>query len=204
MFAEGHAQETNTSTTSDFSKWQIRLRALSVVPNESATIEAIGGDTKLSNAYVPELDISYFFNKNLAVELILATTNNDVDAISTTAGDIPLGDVWLLPPTLTLQYHFDGDIVHPYFGAGLNYTLFYNESAGKVADEVSYKNALGYAFQMGFDFYLNDKWFINVDAKYILLQTDVTVNATTALGATVVADVDINPFIAGIGFGMRF
>jgi outer membrane protein len=37
-----------------------------------------------------------------------------------------------------------------------------------------------------------------------LLNTIATVNATTALEATVDADVDINPFIAGIGFGMRF
>ncbi len=198
------AQENETNSTTDFSKWQVRLRAIAVVPNESATIQAIGGDVQISNAYVPELDFTYFFTKNIAAELILATTKHDVKAVSTAAGDIPLGDVWLLPPTLTLQYHFDGDVVRPYFGAGLNYTLFYNESAGPVADNVSYDSALGFAFQTGFDIDINDTWFINLDAKYLLLNTDVTVNATTALGATVGADVDINPFIAGIGFGMRF
>ncbi|WP_142785764.1 OmpW/AlkL family protein [Changchengzhania lutea] len=204
IFTAVSAQENEPNPTMGFSKWQVRLRAIAIVPNESATIPVIGGDVQISNAYVPELDFTYFFNKNLAAELILATSKHDVKAISTAAGDIPLGDVWLLPPTLTLQYHFDGDVVHPYFGAGLNYTLFYNESAGPVADRVSYDNALGFAFQMGFDIDLNDIWFINIDAKYLLLNTDATVNATSALGATVVADVDINPFIAGIGFGMRF
>ena len=200
-FTGVNAQE---EVSESFSKWQVRLRGIAVVPNESATIEAIGGDTQISNAYVPELDFTYFFTKNIAAELILATTQHDVGAVSTAAGDIPLGDVWLLPPTLTLQYHFDGDIVHPYVGAGLNYTLFYNEDEGPVADNVSYDNSLGFAFQLGFDFDICDNWFINVDAKYLLLNTDVTVNATSALGATVGADVDINPFIAGIGFGMRF
>jgi outer membrane protein len=104
----------------------------------------------------------------------------------------------LFPPTLTLQYHFDGEVVRPYLGAGVNYTLFYNIDNGPVADEVSYDNTLG------FDLDLNDTWFINLDAKYLLLNTIATVNATTALEATVDADVDINPFIAGIGFGMRF
>lgn len=198
------AQETETSSATNFSKWQVRLRALAIVPNESATIQAIGGDVEISNAFVPELDFTYFFNKNLAVELILGTSKHDVKAVSTAVGDIPLGDVWLLPPTLTLQYHFDGEVVRPYFGAGLNYTLFYNESAGPVADSVSYDSALGFAFQTGFDIYINDTWFINIDAKYLLLNTDVTVNATTALNATVGADVDINPFIAGIGFGVKF
>ena len=192
-----------TETTNEFTKFQIRLRALAVVPDESASIETIGGDVTITNDYVPELDLTYFFTKNIAAELILGTTQHDVKAISTAAGDIPLGDVRLLPPTLTLQYHFDGGIVHPYVGAGVNYTLFYDASSGPVADDVDYDNSIGFAFQLGFDFDIDDKWFVNLDAKYLLLNTDVTVNATTALGATVGADVDINPFIAGIGIGYR-
>jgi len=202
-FISANAQENTSTEDTGFTKFQLRVRALAVVPNESANIEAIGGDVTLTNDYVPELDLTYFFTKNIAAELILATTQHDVKAISTAAGDIPLGDVRLLPPTLTLQYHFNGDMVHPYVGAGVNYTLFYDENSGPVADKVEYDNAFGFAFQLGFDFDITDKWFINLDAKYLLLNTDVTVNATTALGATVGADVDINPFIAGVGIGYR-
>ena len=96
-----NAQETETNSSTNFSKWQVRLRAIAVVPNESATIQTIGGDVQIFNAFVPELDFTYFFTKNIAAELILATTKHDVKAISTAAGNIPLGDVWLLPPTLT-------------------------------------------------------------------------------------------------------
>ena len=199
-----NAQNNESNSSKDFSRWQIRLRGLAIVPNESATIQAIGGDVAISNAYIPELDFTYFFTKNLAAELILGTAKHDVKAIATAAGDIELGSVWLLPPTLTLQYHFNGTKVHPYIGAGVNYTLFYNEDSGPVADAVSYDNSLGFDFQLGFDIDINDQWFINLDAKYLLLNTDVTVNATSALGATVGADVDINPFIAGIGIGRRF
>lgn len=184
--------------------WQVRLRGIVVVPNESATIEAIGGDVSISTAFVPELDFTYFFNKNLAVELILGTARHDVKAESTAVGDIDLGEVWLLPPTLTLQYHLNTETVRPYIGAGLNYTLFYGIDEGPVADEVEYDSALGFAFQLGFDFDINERWFVNIDAKYILLNTDVTVDATSALGATVGADVDINPFIAGFGLGYKF
>ncbi|MCT4629957.1 OmpW family outer membrane protein [Winogradskyella sp.] len=199
-----NAQDTKQTTDdSDFTKFQLRLRALAVVPNESADIEAIGGDVDIENDYIPELDLTYFFTKNIAVELILGTSQHDVKAIETAAGNIPLGDVRLLPPTLTVQYHFDTKMIHPYVGAGINYTIFYDESSGPVADKVSYDNALGFAFQLGFDFDINDKWFLNLDAKYLLLNTDVTVDATTALGATVDADVDINPFIAGFGIGYR-
>lgn len=195
---------TAQEKSDDFKKWQVRFRVITVIPNESATIETIGGDVDISTAVVPELDFTYFFNENWAAELILGTTNHDVKAVATAAGDIELGDVWLLPPTLTLQYHFATEGFRPYLGTGLNYTIFYGADEGPTADDVSYDNSVGFAFQGGFDYDLNEKWFLNFDAKYILLSTDVTVNATTALGATVGAEVDINPLIIGFGIGMKF
>ena len=185
-------------------KWQVRARFISVIPSESATIEAIGGDVSIATAYVPELDFTYFFTKNWAAELILATTNHDVEAVNTAAGKIDLGDVWLLPPTLTFQYHYPMGDFKPYVGAGVNYTIFYGADEGPVANNVEYDNSIGFAFQAGFDYALNDTWFLNLDVKKILLQTDATINATTALGATVGADVDINPLVIGFGIGMKF
>jgi outer membrane protein len=203
MFTNVFAQDTTTDN-SDFSKWQVRLRGIIVTPNESATIEAIGGDVDISTAFVPELDFTYFFTENWAAELILGTTNHDVKAVGTSAGDINLGDVWLLPPTLTFQYHITGGDLKPYLGAGLNYTIFYGVNEGPVADSVDYDNSVGFALQAGLDYALGDKWFLNVDLKQIFLQTDATINATSALGATVGADVDINPLVIGFGFGMKF
>lgn len=200
------AQEEGSviKTEKEFSNWQVRLRGLIVAPNESATIEAIGGDVSISATFIPEVDFTYFFTKNIAAELILGTSKHNVNAIKTSVGDIDLGSVWLLPPTLTAQYHFTGNKLKPYLGAGVNYTVFYNAKEGTVADDVSYKNSIGFAFQVGFDLDINDNWFINIDAKKILLNTEATVNATTALGATVKADVDINPLVFGVGVGRRF
>ncbi len=198
------SQQDQAGKTTDYSKWQVRLRGLVIVPDESASIATIGGDVEIETAVVPELDFTYFFTKNWAVELILATSNHDVKAINTAAGNIELGDVWLLPPTLTVQYHFTGGILKPYLGAGLNYTIFYGADEGPVADDVSYDNSVGVAFQAGLDFDLNDRWFLNVDIKKIFINTDATVNATTALGATVGADVYIDPLVLGFGVGYRF
>lgn len=199
-----NAQESiDSSNNNEFSKWQFRLRGIVVTPNESATIEAIGGDVDISNAFVPELDITYFFTENWSAELILATTKHDVEAIQTAAGDIDLGHVWLLPPTLTGQYHFNLGNIRPYVGAGINLTLFYGVDEGPVADDVEYDTAVGFAFQGGLDYMINDKWFLNVDVKKLLLNTEATVNANTALGATVKADVDIDPWIFGFGVGVK-
>ena len=94
--------------------WMVRGRLLGVLPDESADLSvanaAIGGSVDIGDQYVPELDITYFFTKNIAAELILAVTPHDVDATGVTVpgalnnATVDLGDVWLLPPTLTLQY----------------------------------------------------------------------------------------------------
>ena len=205
------AQTTKEETTDK--KWQARFRFVSVLPNESATIGAIGGDIEIGDRLIPELDFTYFFTKNIAAELILGTTKHDVNTTASnlspiggpTSADVDLGSVWLLPPTLTLQYHFPMNDFKPYVGAGINYTIFYNADAGKVVKDISYDNALGYAFQLGFDYSLDDTWFLNVDAKYLMLNTDVTVDASNlAAGLSIPADVDINPLLIGFGVGMRF
>ena len=198
FFSNVNAQET--AKKDDFKKWQARFRWLSVLPNESATIGTIGGDVEIGKNFIPELDFTYYFTENIAAELILGTTNHDVKAVNTALGNVNLGDVWLLPPTLMLQYHFNISDFKPYVGAGVNYTIFYNADPGAVVD-VDYENSFGYALQLGFDYDLDDTWFLNVDAKYIGLSTNVSVNAGVA---TVPAEVDINPLLIGFGVGMRF
>ena len=185
------------------SKWQFRLRGIVVSPDESAEIEAIGGDVEISTSVVPEFDITYFFDDNWSMELILGTTKHDVKAVETAVGEIDLGSVWLLPPTLTGQYHFTGGDFVPYVGAGVNLTLFYGVDEGPTADDIEYDTAIGFALQGGFDYMLNDKWFLNFDVKKLFLNTTATVDATTALSATVDADVDINPWIFGFGVGLK-
>ena len=76
---------------------------------------------------------------------------------------------------------------------------------GKMVADIKYDNAFGIATQIGADFNITDNFFLNVDAKYIFLKTDVTVDATNlASGLTIPADVKINPLLLGFGVGYRF
>lgn len=184
------------------SPWLIRVRALTVQPDESSKVSVIGGRATVSGSTVPELDITYFFNKHVAAELILGVTNHNVNAVSTSVGDVPLGEVWLLPPTLSLQFHpFPNSVFSPYFGPGLNYTVFFGVDKGTVATAIDYKNSFGYSFQGGFDLNINEHWGWNFDVKKLFLQTDVNINA---LGASILADVNIDPWLIGSGFRYRF
>lgn len=182
--------------------WLIRLRAVNIVPDESADIETIGGDVNISNRVVPELDISYFFTENIAAELILATNPHDVSVSNTALGDVDLGGVSLLPPTLNLQYHFAPRAAfRPYIGAGVNYTFFYDNDPGDFVS-VNYDNTFGLSLQAGVDIPVNETYFLNFDLKKVFLGTDVTVDAGAA--GVVGADVDIDPWIFGVGVGRRF
>lgn len=180
----------------------VRLRGIAVLPDESGTTN-IGGDVDIGNAYVPELDFSYFFTKNIAAELILATARHDVKVKNSAAGNVDLGSVYLLPPTLTLQYHFITDQkISPYIGAGINYTIFYgvDEPGGGVINDVDYDNEFGWVLQAGVDFAINDRWSFNLDAKKLFLPANVKVNG----GAVKSRNADIDPWIVGFGFGYRF
>ncbi|WP_084398101.1 OmpW/AlkL family protein [Henriciella aquimarina] len=213
-----HAQEGDNP-------WMVRVRAIGVLPDEGADLSVGGsglpGTVDISDQYVPELDITYFFTKHIAAELILGVTPHDVKATNVTVpgvlddATVDLGDVWLLPPTLTLQYHFDtGSSFKPYVGAGVNATFFFDEDAGDVADGIDYDPSVGFALQAGADYDLDGVpggWALNVDVKKVWIEPDVKVDLTSALGPSldaeqvmVNADVDINPVIVGVGLGYKF
>lgn len=181
---------------SDFNKWQARLRVITIIPDVSDDLDAASVD--VSTAVVPELDFTYFFDENWAAELILATAKHNVDVNLGTG--IDLGHVWILPPTLSLQYHFTGGTVKPYLGAGINYTFFYGIDEGDVVD-MDYDDAVGFSMQGGLDFDISDYWFLNLDIKKLLLKTDVKVDTGDGI---LPVEVDINPWIIGVGVGVKF
>ncbi len=191
------AQVKSTDNKDVTKKWRARLRIIDAVPPASS-YSLTGADVKISSSVVPELDFSYFFNNNLALELILGTTHHKVTAEGSGA-TTNLGEVWLLPPTLNLQYHFPMGSFKPYVGAGLNYSLFY--SVKDDAASLSYTNNVGISTQFGFDYNLNDKWFLNFDVKKIFVQTDVTVKGTPN---TVLSGVKVDPWVIGLGVGIKF
>ncbi len=110
----------------DKERWIIRVRALLYEPEDSANISSIGGSADVDEQYAPELDLTYFLNENFGLELSLAAPPFDVTATDTAAGQLDLGNVWALTPTLMMQYHFaqENKGFRPYLGAGINYTHF--------------------------------------------------------------------------------
>ncbi len=169
-------------------RFMVRLRAIDVVPDESSNVN-IGGKVEAKNAITPEVDLSYFITDNIAVEAIAATSRGS-----------ELGKAWVLPPTVTLQYHFTPDqTFSPYVGAGINYSLFYNEKTASGFTDLKVDGGFGYALQAGTDIWINKNWGLNLDVKKVFLNVDAKLN-----GGAVSADVDLDPWIVGAGVSYHF
>ena len=184
------------------SPWQIRLRLLGVFPQDSGSVHGVAGSNlDISDSYVPELDITYYFTKNWAAELILGVTPHTINGAGSIASLNKIGEVWLLPPTLTLQYHFtDFGAFKPYVGAGINYTFFFNQKAYS-ADSIDVKDTFGWALQAGFDYMFDEHWGLNVDVKKLFLKPDFDV---VVAGQALSGKADLDPWIVGLGVTYRF
>jgi outer membrane protein len=172
-----------------------RVRGIAVAPDvsSSSTLSSLG--TTVNTTVVPEVDFTYMFTDSLGAELILGTTRH---SLTTSLGGI--GKVSLLPPTLTLQWHFnDAGRIRPYVGAGINYTLFYHNSLAVGGQGVDISNhSFGPALQAGVDIPFSQNWFMNIDVKKIWIRTDAS------LAGADIGTLKINPWIVGVGVGRRF
>lgn len=179
------------------SPWLLRGRLVEIdTANKSNPINGSGPSDLItvSNKLIPEIDISYFFTPNWAAELTLTyPQKHDVFL----AGN-KIGTVKHLPPTLTLQYHFTPQSpFSPYLGAGINYTRF--SDVDLASGQITLDNSgWGYALQGGIDYKFDKNWSLNVDVKYVDIASDVY------MGGKSISNVQISPWLFGVGVGYRF
>jgi outer membrane protein len=183
--------------------FMVRLRAIGVIPQNWNSNTTIGGTVSATSQAAPELDVSYFFTDNIAAELIAASTRHDVAANNTVLGHVDVGSTWVLPPTVTLQYHFQPkERFSPYVGAGLNATWFYaSHPALPTVTKATFSNNVGFALQAGFDYNVSGHWFMNFDVKQLFLNTDARLST---LAGPVKAFTSLSPTVIGAGIGYRF
>jgi outer membrane protein W/outer membrane protein OmpA-like peptidoglycan-associated protein len=175
--------------------WLVRAGASVVDPKSDnltlgpTTTLQVDEDTQIT------FDVTYMFRRNWGVELLASNVWNHGLFLKTPTGTTGLGEVEHLPPTLSLQYHFNPDgRFRPYAGVGLNYTFLYNEKPSAL----SVDNSFGPAAQLGVDVGLTDKWFLNLSARYIDIDGDAR------LGGTSIGTVEVDPFVYGIHVGYKF
>jgi len=189
----------------------------------TVVVPALGGATPLTisvddNAQLG-LNLVYFFDSNWAVEVLAATpfthdvTIHDPQGISeglfgANVDGATLGEVTHLPPTVSALYYFDVEgPFKPYVGAGLNYTIFFDEDFKKTPQDLGFNDleldgSFGLSAQIGADYHIDEKWHINASVRYI----DIDTTANFKIGATTTgsADVAVDPMVYSIMLGYKF
>ncbi len=182
--------------------WFTRLRALYVLPDDSSgSITTIpNSGVSVHPSWTGEFDLGYMFSRNLGAGLILGTCKNSLWGKKSLHGT-KVGTVWLLPPTLVLQWRFlPSSIFQPYLGLGVNYTLFYSAHCDLPDTHLHLSNSWRPAVQGGFDLFVYQDWLLNVDVKYLWVGTKACLSG--AIHGSV--RVDINPWVIGFGFGRKW
>jgi len=177
--------------------WMVRARATYLNTDTSSSAGALPADAiDVNSKWIPEVDVSYFFTKNIAAELVLTVPQKHEVSV---AGN-KIGTFKHLPPTLLLQYHFtDMGAFKPYVGAGVNYTILSSEKMNVGGTPVTLENSsLGPALQVGVDYRLNRHWYLNADVKKVWIASDVF------LGGSKISEVKVDPWLFSVGVGYRF
>jgi outer membrane protein len=208
------------ASTETWSPWMIRVRAVAVLPDTAgSTVNVFGAPffsspssgLSIGNVGLPEIDLTYFFNRNFAVEMIPGLIPQHITGVGTLSG-LDIGRDWAFAPTVMLQYHCtDFGTFQPYVGAGPTYAAFFDEkpantvNSGMTVTALNIKNNFGVGAQAGFDYMLDRHWGLNVDIKKFYLQ--VGYNAITSFGPfnlPVTGTARINPLLAGAGASYKF
>jgi outer membrane protein len=173
--------------------WLIRFGASNVDP-KSNNSPVVSVDSATSATF----NFTYMMTANWAVEVLAAYPfEHDISLV-----DGPeVGSTKHLPPTVSLQYHFlPESTFQPYIGAGINYTDFFSEKLyGQLEGaSLSLDSSWGIAAEVGADIMLGDTWFLNLNLRWIDIETDAKVNGDP------LGKVEIDPMVYGAHVGLRF
>jgi outer membrane protein len=173
---------------------------------DSATSLTLSGTYMITENWAFDILASWPFKHDIDVA---ATISDGVDTVS---GKVGIAEVEHLPPTFSLQYHFipDGNF-QPYVGAGVNWTTFFSEKVSSDASDLGIvslqlDDSIGFAAQVGADWLMGDRWLVNLDLRWINIETDVTGTLDVGTGPETgeLGTVKIDPLVYSLNIGYRF
>ena len=190
---------TTTSTTTPGKRFAVEAGYAHLVPkSDPGTL--LGAKSDIDGGGAPTLSGSWYVNDNMAVELWGAAGKFDhrVKLDGAKAGTISQQ-----PVALSGQYHFGthDQAIRPYVGLGYYESNVNDEqfdpalTGGRHVGVGTPKGAIASA---GVDFNINERWFARADARYMQGDADVK------LAGTKIGEVQLDPWVVGVGIGTRF
>ena len=199
LVAAGLALATTPVFAQSAGDWTVGLGVHQVDPKSDNGALA-GGTLPLSigSDARPSVTFEYFVRDNLGIEVLGALPFKHDIAVK---GVGKVGQTKHLPPTFTLQYHFNSaGKVSPLLGVGLNYTTFFSEdTTGALAGtKLKLEDSWGLAAHAGLDFKVSERGAVRVDVRWADIDTKVKVDGAS-LGTA-----NIDPLVYGVAYVHNF
>lgn len=189
-----------------------RVGAAGVFPTgESEDLQAVpGGYVEADDAWSLGVTFSYLVTDQIGIGVLGAWPfKHDIQPkgnLTAVTGSDDVAEVTQLPPTVTLQWHIPtGSNFHPYVGAGVNYTYFFDEDTkGALSDaDIDIDNSWGLAAEAGVDYLFDNDWLVSAQVWYASIEPEAKIRGG-ALNLDEKLDVEIDPWVFMAGVGKKF
>ncbi|MGP4787597.1 OmpW/AlkL family protein [Psychrobacter sp. 1Y11] len=202
------AAATTLTMTSAFAvpagTWTVAAGAHMVDPkSDNGTLADGAFSVEVDDDIRPTVSGEYFVANNVGIELLAAIPFHHDITLTDANGNKVDAKTQHLPPTLSLQYHFDDYNlpmnVKPFVGVGVNYTTFFKERIylGN-GNDLDIDDSVGVAGHIGVDIPFTPTEAFRIDARYMDIEPDVSLNGDD------IGSVDISPWVYGVAFVKSF
>lgn len=186
-----------TASAQQAGTWSFGVGLGYVQPQDDTGMIA-GANSEIDGSARPILTAEYFVMDNLGIELLAAAPFEHNVSL---AGLGEVAEATHLPPTISLNYHFQtGGPLTPFLGVGVNYTTFLDvDAVGALAGaDLDIEDSWGLALSAGVDYAISDNAAMRFNVRWIDIDADVTVAGVK------VGTAEIDPVVFGISYVMSF
>lgn len=197
----------------DFKSFSVRVFGGYSVTSETSHLQKVGGIYELNDSPIAGFGVAWFLTPNWSAEVTASAgryrimmQDGDYSVMNILRDEIPLGRVWIAPVSLSVRYHVNRwERVKPYVATGRTFLLFDKIDPGWAADAVEYHSRAALHIGLGTDYYITDRWFVQVDAKYFLAnRAKVNPDFTKSVGWKLNGQLKPDPTQVTLGIGYRF
>jgi outer membrane protein len=166
-----------------------------------------GSTLDLESGPGAEFDATLMFSDLFGVELSVGFSFHRLEMRGSDLGDIDVGNVWFVPFTAIAQYHppvygpWD-----PYVGLGIDWTAPVFRMSGNASnagiERIDLEGGPAIAAQIGVNYQMDNRWYANVDLRYLATSLDAQVTTDGEDFPTVTLNAE--PLVVSFGFGHKF
>lgn len=195
----GSLMAISVAASADDSPWTFKIGGSYIMPksgNGSLAGGLVEADVSSEMGFTPSIE--YRFTPNVVGEVLLAIPIEH--EVKDSKSDSKVAVFKHLPPTFFVKYLLSpGQTLSPYVGAGLNYTLVFDEELDGGGGKLKGDDSFGLAAMAGFEYRTpGSPWGIALDVRYIKIESDLTLDGKD------VGTLTVDPLVFGLSASFHY